>query len=81
MTDVVICGAKRTPMGGFQGELSSLAAPDLGATAIRGALDEAGADGAAVCAHEPMGTRTESSCAIKRAAWRLILPGLPPALW
>ena len=43
MTDVVICGAKRTPMGGFQGELSSLAAPDLGATAIRGALDEAGA--------------------------------------
>ncbi|WP_420398495.1 thiolase family protein [Marinovum algicola] len=48
MTDVVICGAKRTPMGGFQGELSSLAAPDLGATAIRGALDEAGADGAAI---------------------------------
>ncbi|MDA0653458.1 MAG: acetyl-CoA C-acyltransferase [Proteobacteria bacterium] len=39
---VVIVGARRTPMGAFQGALSSLPAPDLGATAIGGALDHAG---------------------------------------
>ena len=42
MRDVMICGAMRTPMGGFQGELSSLSATDLGGVAIRGALDQAG---------------------------------------
>ncbi len=39
---VVIVGAARTPMGGFQGELSPATAPELGATAIRSALDRAG---------------------------------------
>ncbi len=39
---VVIVGGKRTPMGSFQGELSPVKAPDLGATAIRGALEQAG---------------------------------------
>jgi acetyl-CoA C-acetyltransferase len=39
---IVIIGARRTPMGAFQGALSSLPAPDLGATAIGGALDHAG---------------------------------------
>ena len=38
----VIVGAARTPMGGLQGDLAPLAAPDLGAAAIRGALDRAG---------------------------------------
>ena len=41
---VVIVGAKRTPMGGFQGELSGVTAPDLGTHAIKAALDDAGAD-------------------------------------
>ena len=39
---IVIAGARRTPMGAFQGALSSLSAPLLGATAIGGALDQAG---------------------------------------
>ena len=39
---VVIAGAARTPMGGFQGELSDASAADLGATAIRAALAGAG---------------------------------------
>jgi len=39
---VVITGARRTPMGAFQGALSTLPAPVLGATAIGGALDQAG---------------------------------------
>lgn len=38
---VVIVGASRTPMGGFQGALSSVSATDLGAAAIRGALANA----------------------------------------
>lgn len=41
MTDVVICGAKRTPIGGFLGALAALHAPDLGATAIRAAVADA----------------------------------------
>lgn len=42
MTQVFIVGAARTPMGGFQGALSPLTAPDLGGAAIRAALDGAG---------------------------------------
>jgi acetyl-CoA C-acetyltransferase len=40
--DIVIVGAARTPMGGFQGELSALTAPQLGSVAIKGALERAG---------------------------------------
>jgi acetyl-CoA C-acetyltransferase len=40
--DIVIAGMARTPMGGFQGELSSLSAPQLGAAAIRAAVARAG---------------------------------------
>ncbi len=39
---VVIIGAARTPMGGFQGVLSQVAATELGAAAIRGALINSG---------------------------------------
>lgn len=39
---VVIASAVRTPLGRFQGELSSLAAPVLGATVIEAAVDRAG---------------------------------------
>ncbi|MEO9895145.1 MAG: beta-ketoacyl synthase N-terminal-like domain-containing protein, partial [Paracoccaceae bacterium] len=41
MTDVVISGAMRTPMGGFQGELSPMTAPELGGSAIKSALADA----------------------------------------
>ena len=37
----VILSAARTPVGSFGGALSTVPAPDLGATAIRGALDRA----------------------------------------
>ncbi|MEK1896697.1 MAG: acetyl-CoA C-acyltransferase [Rhizobium sp.] len=36
---IVIVGAARTPIGGFQGELKEAAAPELGAAAIRAALE------------------------------------------
>ncbi len=39
---VVIAAAARTPMGAFQGSLSSLSASDLGAAAIRAAVDRSG---------------------------------------
>jgi acetyl-CoA C-acetyltransferase len=37
---IVITGAKRTPMGGLQGDLAGLSASQLGATAIRAALQD-----------------------------------------
>lgn len=46
--EVVILGAARTPMGGFQGALSPMSAPELGAVAIRAALDGAGVQNEAV---------------------------------
>ena len=42
MQDVVIAGAARTPMGGFQGALSGAPAPELGGVAIKGAMQGAG---------------------------------------
>ncbi|WP_296249175.1 acetyl-CoA C-acyltransferase [Pseudomonas sp. UBA4194] len=39
---VVIVSAVRTPMGGFQGDLKSLTAPQLGAAAIAAAIERAG---------------------------------------
>jgi len=38
MKDVVIAGAARTPMGGFQGVFSDVTAPQLGGVAIRAAM-------------------------------------------
>jgi acetyl-CoA C-acetyltransferase len=42
MTHAVILSAARTPMGGFQGELASRSAPELGAVAIAAAVSRAG---------------------------------------
>jgi acetyl-CoA C-acetyltransferase len=45
MSEIVIIGARRTPIGSFQGQLSSLTASELGAVAIRAALAQAGISG------------------------------------
>ncbi|MEW2914452.1 acetyl-CoA C-acyltransferase [Leisingera sp. JC11] len=42
MKDVVIAGAARTPMGGFQGMYDGVTAAELGGAAIRAALEGAG---------------------------------------
>ncbi len=42
---IVIVGMARTPMGGFMGDLSSLPTPQLGATAIKAAVERAGITG------------------------------------
>ena len=48
MQEVVIAGAARTPMGGFQGAFAPLDASTLGGHAIRAALSASGADPARV---------------------------------
>jgi acetyl-CoA C-acetyltransferase len=45
---VVIVGAKRTPIGSFQGQFNDVSAIDLGAAAIAGAVEHAGVDAAEV---------------------------------
>lgn len=42
MTDIVIVNGARTAMGGFQGSLSGLTAPELGAVTIKEAIARAG---------------------------------------
>ena len=44
MREVVIVSAVRTPMGSFGGVLSSVSATQLGATAIKGAINKSGID-------------------------------------
>lgn len=44
MRKVVISGAARTPMGGFQGDFSSVDAPTLGGVAIKAAVESAGVE-------------------------------------
>src|SRR5262245_19455651 len=41
MREVVIVSGARTPVGAFQGDLASITAPRLGATAMRAALERA----------------------------------------
>ncbi|MAV87046.1 MAG: acetyl-CoA C-acyltransferase [Rhodospirillaceae bacterium] len=39
---IVIVGSARTPMGGMNGALSGMSAPELGSTAIKGAIQQSG---------------------------------------
>ncbi|MBY3258112.1 acetyl-CoA C-acyltransferase [Rhizobium laguerreae] len=45
---IVIVGAARTPIGSFQGELKDATAPELGATAIRAALERSRVEAEAI---------------------------------
>ncbi|MGO6816579.1 acetyl-CoA C-acyltransferase [Rhizobium brockwellii] len=45
---IVIVGAARTPIGSFQGELKEATAPELGATAIRAALERSRVEAEAI---------------------------------
>ncbi|MBV2131984.1 acetyl-CoA C-acetyltransferase [Pseudomonas sp. MAP12] len=48
MNDVVIVAATRTAIGSFQGGLSSISAPDLGAAVIRQVLEQTGVQPSAI---------------------------------
>jgi acetyl-CoA C-acetyltransferase len=45
---IVIAGCARTPIGGFQGDFKDLSAPELGAVAIRAAVERAGVPGESI---------------------------------
>ena len=42
---IVITGIARTPMGGFQGDFAGVTAPELGASAIKAAVERSGLNG------------------------------------
>lgn len=46
--DIVFLSATRTPMGGMLGSLSSMAAPELAAVAIRAAIERAGIEASSI---------------------------------
>ncbi len=48
MDDIVIVSAARTPVGSFNGALSTLSAHELGAIALQAAFSRAGVDAADV---------------------------------
>ncbi len=45
---IVITGIARTPMGGFQGDFANVTAPELGAAAIKAAVERSGLNGSDV---------------------------------
>lgn len=77
--EVVIVSAARTPIGSFGGELASLAAADLGATAIKAALQRAGVEGRDV-GDVTMGCVLQAGQGQAPARQAAIRAGLPTAV-
>jgi len=81
-TQPVICAGARTPIGRFGGALAPLPAVELGGSAIRAALERAGADPAAV-EHVVMGhvlQAGQGQITARQAAARGGIPMTVPAL-
>ncbi|KAJ2439789.1 Acetyl-CoA acetyltransferase, mitochondrial [Coemansia sp. RSA 2424] len=76
LVDVVIASAVRTPVGCFRGSLSKLTAPELGAIAIRGAIEKAAIDPAHV-KEVYMGNVLQAGVGQAPATQALIKAGLP----
>jgi acetyl-CoA C-acetyltransferase len=74
--EVVVVGAARTPIGAFQGALSSLTAPKLGAVAIKAALERAGV-GADQVQHVFMGEVLQGGVGQAPARQAALFAGLP----
>ncbi|MDE1184161.1 acetyl-CoA C-acetyltransferase [Paraburkholderia sp.] len=79
MTDVVIVSAARTAVGKFGGSLAKIAAPDLGATVIRAALERAGVKPEQV-SEVIMGQVLTAGSGQNPARQSLIKAGLPMAV-
>lgn len=75
---IVIVSAARTPVGGMMGELSGVAATDLGATAIRAAVERAGLQPAQV-QEVIMGCVLPAGLGQAPARQALLKAGLQPA--
>jgi acetyl-CoA C-acetyltransferase len=76
---VVIASAARTPISGFMGDLKSLAAPELGAIAIRAAVERAGLKAEDV-QEVIMGNVLPAGQGQAPARQAAIAAGLPPAV-
>lgn len=74
--EVVIVGAARTPIGAFQGALASVPAPELGAVAIRAAMERAGIEPSAV-EHVIMGNVLQAGVGQAPARQAAIFAGVP----
>ena len=76
MKEVVIVSAVRTPIGSFLGALSSIPAPNLGATAIKAALEKAGVNPGQVD-EVLMGQVVQAGAGQAPARQAAILAGIP----
>jgi acetyl-CoA C-acetyltransferase len=74
---VVILSARRTPVGAFQGAFASVSAPQLGAAAIKAALEDAGAS-AALIDEVIMGCVLSAGIGQAPARQAALGAGLPP---
>ncbi|MGQ9767605.1 MAG: acetyl-CoA C-acyltransferase [Anaerolineae bacterium] len=77
--DVVILSAVRTPIGKFQGTLSSIPAPQLGAVAIKAAVERAGIDPAAIN-EVIMGCVVQAGLGQAPARQAAMAAGIPPEI-
>ena len=79
MKDIVILSATRTPLGGFQGTFANVPAARLGATAIKGAVAQAGVAPADVtdCL---MGNVLQAGQGQAPARQAALYAGLPPSV-
>ena len=87
MTDILIASAARTPVGSFNGAFATLSAHELGAVAVKGALDRAGVKpedvdevilGQILTAAQ--GQNPARQAAMRRGCRRRRPPGAEPAL-
>lgn len=78
--DVVILSAARTPMGRFQGALSPLTAPRLGAIVVRAAVERAGLTGREEIDEVLMGNVVSAGLGQAPARQAAIFAGLPPTV-
>ncbi len=77
--EVVILSGARTPIGRFQGTLSGVPAPELGAVAIRAAVERAGIDPAAVD-EVLMGNVVQAGVGQAPARQAAVKAGIPPVI-
>jgi acetyl-CoA C-acetyltransferase len=78
-TAVILRGGARTPIGRFLGGLSALSAPELGAIAVRAAVDRAGIDGGDVD-EVIMGHVVTAGAGQAPARQAAVNAGLPPTI-
>jgi acetyl-CoA C-acetyltransferase len=77
LSDVVILSAARTPIGKFQGALSAIPAPQLGAIALKAAVERAGID-PALLSEVIMGNVVPAGEGQAPARQAAINAGIPP---